>query len=248
MASWNRLDKETQKDLRKKFEKILEKISGDKKLKYPNGYYETMWLMVKKNIKKMKDDTIKINRLYETIQREIRAMNEKYMEKQYDLIDDLYVQFHLGTDILNVQRDDLTSFFYFNRALLPSYWGSEKIGTKLKSTYNYFKDKEEATSAKDKLFRIKAYYNIFAVYPYGRKYIFEDAQLTIFPPEYEMNYNYNYNKKRPYDGSGSDGGNTSRKTKRRYGGYGSDDGESTTTTTTTTTTINTNTIDNVLKF
>ena len=210
-------------------------------------------LVESSKIEKMEDDsdTYAIDRLYEEIQRQIRRMNKDYMDKQYVPIDNLHIIFHLETGILDIPRDDLENLFRYNPFLLSSEQGDPEVtGKKLKSTYNYFKDEGEATSDEDKLFRIKAYYNVFAVYPGGRDFIFEGVELTIFPPEpkYTMNYNYNYNKKRPYDGSGSDGGSTRTKTKRRYGGDGSDDGESTTTTTTTTTTINTSTANNVLKF
>ena len=236
MASWNRLDKETKKNLTEKFDKIFKKIKGDRYFQYNSQYGARMWWLVGKKIAKMEDDmdTYTINRLYEEIQRQIRRMDKDYMDKQYGSIDELHIIFHLETGILDIPRDDLENLFRYNPFLLSSQQGDPyEIGKKLKSTYNYFKDEGEATSDEDKLFRIKAYYNVFAVYPAGREFIFEEVELTIFPPEakYKMNYNYNYNKKRPYDDSGSDGGSTRTKTKRRYGGDGSgSDGGSTRTT------------------
>ena len=221
------------------YKKILNKIDENKNrnLRYPSGYQERMWWLVGKDISKMKDDPNKINRLYDEIERFIQNGSGVQLTKW--AIDDLYVHFHLGTGILDIPRDDLESFFFNYSSFLPSEWGSEEIGKKLKSTYNYFKD-NEATSDEDKLFRIKAYYNVFAVYPAGRDFIFEGVELTIFPPK--PNYNYNYNKKRPFgsDGSGS-GSRTKTKPRIRYGGDGSDSS-------TTTTTINTKTKNKVLKF
>lgn len=212
------------------YEKIINKINEgrNRNLRYPSGYQERMWWLVGDDISKMKDDPNKINRLYDEIERFIQNGDDLLY-----IIDDLYVHFHLGTGILDIPRDDLESFFFNHSSFLPSEWGSEEIGKKLKSTYNYFKDKE-ARSDEDKLFKIKAYYNAFAVYPAGIDFIFEGVELTIFPPKPKVRIRY---------GGGSDGsGSSSTKTKPRirYGG-GSDDS-------TTTTTINTKTKNKVLKF
>ena len=189
-------------DRKQRIINIFEKVNEKK-------YYlmfQKMWKLVKQKIHKMTEEDLvlyniierQVSKIENTVQDIIKNRNlrisynqsvEKYINDQdfvvsnykifQDDIDNLFVLFHQYTNILDISKEDFALLYSVHKNLLPSNELSiDYVWKKLYETIKYFKKNENM----EPIFKLKAYYNVFAIYPKGKAFLFLDVEQTIFPP------------------------------------------------------------------